>query len=111
MKNLINLLPSTFKELAIPLSGIGVDNVAWKYNDCIEVVNFLTKHGFFILGGDVYGCKNENINNTYDSWYINKNNLLARKDLIELGKSKTLSYIKKYKDLNGDDYCYSLVVE
>jgi len=111
MKKIIEILPEEFKKSVIQLKVLGIDNVAWRYKDCMQIIEYLAERNFFILGGDVYKYENEIISSTYDSWYTDKNNSIPRKNIIEFSKTKSLSYLKKYKDLNGDNFCYSLVVE
>ncbi|MEK5389039.1 Imm40 family immunity protein [Margalitia sp. FSL K6-0131] len=102
-------LPNTIKSLAISLDELGITDLAWKWGDVQHVIEFLKQNDFAILGGDVYIIENNQINTTYDSWYINRGPGESWYDYINECEKKTIEYINEYHFKNGDNYCYSLV--
>lgn len=102
-------LPILLKSLAISLEDLGIEDLAWKWEDIHHVIEFLTQNGFAILGGDVYIIKNNQKEATYDSWYIDKEPGKSWSDYVDECKKVTIDYINKYHAKNGDNYCYSLI--
>lgn len=100
-----NLLPNPLFDKGIYLNKyLGINEYAWKYSEIIEVINFLSKNNFQILGGDVYSFDNNTIKVTYDNWFCSSKTL-------EDNVSYSLKYINTYYNNNGDDYIYSIVVK
>lgn len=87
---------------------IGINEIVWKEKDAIKVVDFLITKGYAILGGDVYSIKGDDIELTYDSWYINKS---TNQSFLEDSRKKAFEYISEYVGKNGGNYFYSIVFE
>lgn len=108
-------LPKTFPDMLLDsaksLDGIGVLELAWDWKNAIRVVEFLWEHNYAILGGDVYQLSDGKFHSTYDNWYVNKNIKKSKKEFLEETKSKAISYISKYSEMNGDGFYYSIVFE
>lgn len=105
MISLKNLLPISLFDKGIYLSKyLGINEYAWKYSEIIEVINFLSKSNFLILGGDFYSFDNDTIKVTYNNWYCSSK-------ISEENVNYSLKYINTYYSNNGDDYVYSIVVK
>lgn len=102
-------LPITVISSAISLKELGITDLAWKWEDIHHVIEFLKKNGYAILGGDVYFIENNQIETTYDSWYINRETGKSWCDYIKESEKVTVDYINEYYSKNGGDFCYSLV--
>jgi len=111
MIKVVEILPDKFVKSAISLNSLGVCGLAWEYSDFINVVEYLVKHNYLILGGDVYSYNNGKVNSTYDSWYIEKDAVILNSELLQQSKIKAISYVDLYNKKNGDNYCYSIVIE
>ena len=107
---IMNILPKKLIINAYDLQIIGIKEFAWKYDFIFEVINILCENNCIILGGDVYEINNENgqISSTGDSWYFNKT--YNKNDVVESCK-KAIDYIKKHYNINGENFCYTLVYE
>jgi hypothetical protein len=106
--NKYTCLPKELLNVGLSLEPIGIFEMAWKSQDALKVIDFLTSKGYAILGGDVYKQDENGIESTYDSWYINKT---VSKSFIEESRVKSHEYIKEYSKNNGDCYLYSIIFE
>jgi len=66
-------LPLKMIELSISLKELGVENLAWKKEDALLVIQHLMEQEKIILGGDVYKIENKKIAHTCDSWFYQVN--------------------------------------
>lgn len=82
-------------------TGLGIFEVAWTYDDVMEVLTQLEKEKIIILGGDVL---NKNLEYTYDNWYYQEKDYIGS---IEY----TRNYINSYYQKNGNDFYYVLVIQ
>ena len=106
--NKYTCLPKELLNVGQCLEPIGIFDMAWKSQDALKVIDFLTNKGYAILGGDVYKYDENGIESTYDSWFINKT---ISESFIEESRSKSHEYIKEYRKNNGDHYLYSIIFE
>jgi len=103
-----NTLPRELIRVGYNLELIGLNEMAWKKNDVIKVIDFLTSKGYAILGGDVYLISGDGVESTYDSWYINKS---ANQSFLEETRKRAFEYISQYSENNVGEYLYSIVFE
>ncbi len=101
-------LPKDLIDSAKSLEHIGVLEMAWDWENAIKAIEFLYQCNYAIFGGDVY---KGNLEATYDSWYINKDEAKSRHEFIKQAKDKAISYINQYHDTNGDDFYYAIVFD
>jgi hypothetical protein len=109
MTSLPNNFPKELLHKGYSLKQNGVNEIAWKKVDAYQVIEFLMKSGYAILGGDVYTKEGGNFIPTYDSWFINKQEKISWENFILKSKEKALAYIEHYYSVNGSDYLYVLV--
>ncbi len=102
------VFPRELINSAKSLKHLGILEIAWDWQNAIKAIEYLSKYNYVVLGGDVY---NKNLEPTYDSWYINKNEIKSKEEFIIQAKKKAISYIIQYHDKNGDEYFYSIVYE
>lgn len=107
------ILPSYFpKELfntANSLKHLGISDVAWDWQNAIKVIMLIYKSNHAVLGGDIYRMTNAGLTSTYDSWYFNQANAKSWHEYVAESKDKAISYIKKYHNINGEDFYYSVI--
>ena len=101
-----DFLPTKLLESGIFLISVGVASIAWKFEQAIEVIEYLHNHGYTILGGDVYAYDRSSIKSTYDNWCHNESETEHDR---EAGRKKAIDYITKYQLRNGDNYIYDIV--
>lgn len=106
-----NKFPEELFDLAKSLEHLGISEMAWDWQNAIKVVEFLCTCNYAVLGGDVYRLINGNLESTYDSWYINKDEIKSREEFVEEVRNRAISYISQYHDGNGEDYYYSVVFD
>lgn len=106
-----NGFPIKLLNVAKSLNHLGILDIAWDWESAIMVVEFLSDCNYAVLGGDVYRLNNDSLESTYDSWYLNKDMSKSREQFVEETKSKAISYINQYHEINGDDFYYSVVFE
>lgn len=99
-------LPQEILSVGISLEPLGISEIAWKCEDALVVINYITSKGYPILGGDVYSFNSDSIELTYDSWFLNK---ADSNDFIIESKNKAIEYINDYSKNNGISYIYSII--
>ena len=104
-------LPTNFPEelldAAYSLQAVQVNEVAWRYEDALQAIQAIADAHYAILGGDVYREEHDQLVSTYDSWYLNQQEL-AWDDFVKESRKKALSYIEMYSRRNGEKYYYTL---
>lgn len=93
---------------AYTLQHLGINGVAWSYDDVFTIMDQLVQQQYVILGGDVYRMDEHVLEITYDSWFVEKE-LYTRANGVVASQAKTIDYITKYHARNGYHY-YLLVV-
>ena len=95
----VNIVPQDLLERGINLrEKLGFYEIAWKFDNVMEVLKIARDKGMIILGGEVYRLSGNKPIITCDSWYTNEGNDNAFEVAIE--------YITKYRARNGDDFIY-----
>ena len=103
------LLPISILEKGYYLGNIGINEYAWNSQDAKIVINLLVKGGIFILGGDVYSQKFKEYRPTGDNWYVDKSLYLPTSDELEESKNKSIDFIQKYIERNGENFLFTIV--
>ena len=96
----VNIVPQDLLERGIRLrEELGFYDIAWRFDDVMEVLKIAKSKDMVILGGDVYRLSGNKPIITYDGWWNTK----ARDDdAFELA----IRYITNYRAKNGDDFIY-----
>ena len=96
----VNIVPQDLLERGIRLrEELGFYEIAWKFDDVMEVLKIARDKGMIILGGEVYRLSGNKPIITYDGWWNTK----ARDDdAFELA----IRYITNCRAKNGDDFIY-----
>ena len=95
----VNIVPQDLLERGIRLrEELGFYEIAWKFDDVMEVLKITRGKGMIILGGEVYRLSGNKPVITCDGWYTNKGD----DDAFEVA----IEYITNYRARNGDDFIY-----
>ena len=95
----VNIVPQDLLERGIRLrEELGFYEIAWKFDDVMEVLKITKSKDMVILGGDVYRLSGNKPIITGDGWYTNKGD----DDAFEVA----IRYITNYRARNGDDFAY-----
>ncbi|MBF0780542.1 MULTISPECIES: Imm40 family immunity protein [unclassified Granulicatella] len=108
-----DFLPQELYQKGVSLASLGMDGeYAWLAEDIWEVCEYLERNNRIILGGDVISYDGVNLNSTYDSWHVSREelNTLNILDYSKYSVNKAIDYITKYIEKNGLDYLYLLVI-
>ena len=97
------IIPNTWKGKEIDLSYLGLNEVAWRKVDAIELLNYFELNSVFVLGGDVLSLQKGSYKHNYDNWYFEKS-MGNFKDSIRKAKH----YLENYPD---GDFIFVLVIE
>ena len=101
--NRYNLIPKQLIDKSIDLSELGVNEVAWLFDDALEVISVLRKANVVILGGDVLNyTKGKRVSYALSAWHYDK------ADSLE-SVNDALTYIENWKRKYGDHFAYVLV--
>ena len=104
-----NVLHPSMIDSSITLEALGIDELAWRFEDVHHVIDYLVDNGYAILGGDVYSLLGNEINSTYDGWYLDRDVIVTWNNYMVQSKVFAHEYINSYHTKNGEHYCYSLV--
>ena len=99
----VNIVPQNLLERGIRLrEEYGIYDIAWRFDDVMEVLKIARDRDMLIVGGDVYRLSGNEPIITYDCWCTNEGDDNAFEVAIE--------YITKYRARNGDDFAYCPVI-
>ena len=102
-EDFVNIVPQDLLERGIRLrEELGFYEIAWKFDDVMEVLKITKSKDMVILGGDVYRLSGNKPIITGDGWYTNKGD----DDAFEVA----IRYITNYRARNGDDFAYCPVI-
>ena len=95
----VNIVPQDLLQRGIRLrEELGFYDIAWRFDDVMEVLKITKSKDMVILGGDVYRLSGNKPIITGDGWYTNKGD----DDAFEVA----IRYITNYRARNGDDFAY-----
>ena len=98
-EDFVNIVPQDLLERGINLrEKLGFYEIAWKFDDVMEVLKITRGKGMIILGGEVYRLNGNEPIITYDCWDTKAEDDNAFEVAIE--------YITNYRARNGDDFAY-----
>ena len=102
-QDFINIVPQDLLERGINLrEKLGFYEIAWKFDDVMEVLKITRDKGMIIVGGDIYHLSGNEPIITYDYWSTKAEDDNAFEVAIE--------YITNYRARNGDDFAYCPVI-
>ena len=88
----------------ISLKPLGLNEIAWKYEDILQLIDMIRAQNVPILGGDVYKMENGVIVPTYDSWYVN-----GSQDTISNSWDRAEDYIRNYERSRPSNTLYVIL--
>ena len=95
----VNIVPQDLLERGINLrEKLGFYEIAWKFDDVMEVLKITRGKGMIILGGDVYRLSGNEPVITYDGW--------STKAEDDNAFEVAIQYITNYHARNGNDFIY-----
>lgn len=93
-------IPKNLIDLAIPLDDtVHVLELAWAYENVLQLIHLLHQNQIGILGGDVYEKVGDKVEITYDNWYFNWESG-SWNEYVLASASTSVNYIKKYQENN-----------
>ena len=99
----VNIVPQDLLGRGIRLrEEYGIYDIAWRFDDVMEVLKITRDKGMIILGGEVYRLSGNEPIITYDCWDTKAEDDNAFEVAIE--------YITNYRARNGDDFAYCPVI-
>ena len=99
----VNIVPQDLLERGIRLrEELGFYEIAWKFDDVMEVLKITKSKGMIILGGDVYRLSGNEPIITYDGWSTNRG--------VNNAFEVAIQYITNYRAKNGDDFAYCITI-
>ena len=102
-EDFVNIVPQDLLERGINLrEKLGFYEIAWKFDDVMEVLKITRDKGMIILGGEVCRLSGNEPIITYDNWYTEEED----DDAFEVA----IEYITNYRARNGDDFAYCPVI-
>jgi hypothetical protein len=98
------------KKVGIPLTSIGLKEVALSRVDALRAIAMLAGGAMCILGGDVYFRRGDRIDPAYANWYIVQNPSESTKSYIDRSISNAIEYIEGFPKREGEHPIFVLVV-
>ncbi len=99
------------KSCGVPRTEAEDGEIALTKADALKAVEILFDSELGILGGDVYELESDGyFRPTYDNWYCNKDDL-PLSDFVRLSHEKATRYLQEYKEADGLNIRYVLVVD
>lgn len=96
-------IPDQLKGKEISLKSIGLNEVAWNYDDALTLIEHYENNKIFILGGDVLEKTDNEYRHNYDNWYFEKEYGSYKKSI-----NKAKAYISNYPK---GEYAFVFVTE
>jgi hypothetical protein len=104
----MNKIFDQYYSKGVDLKHMGLNEIAWPYPICLEVINSLKDSNFLILGGDALKAQSDQFNHTGDSWYLDESEM---NNSVEYSAEKGIQYIERYVQNNGNLFCFVLTVK
>lgn len=87
----------------------GLNDLAWKKEDAINLIKSLLKDKIGILGGDVYLINPSNhLEFLYDNWACERVEDESNNDFYSKSKLESLKYIEKYPVGKNENIFFSI---
>lgn len=105
-----NLVPQQILQRGVSLDALGLDEVGWRKNDALEILQTLSVSNIAILGGDVYRRAADSWRATGDSWYCNHRPDESYERFALRSQEKAEEYIRAYSPDRSRNSLFVLVV-
>lgn len=100
--------PATLLPTALSLQPIGVDNLAWKFNETLDVIHYLQENEYTLFHVKMYGVDREEIFVLDEDWNMAMD--IAGWDYFRRESfDRSIYHIKNCYASYGDRYFYALV--
>ena len=96
-------IPDKLKVKRISLTHLGINEVAWRTRDVLDLLDHFENNSIYVLGGDVLHEVDGKYEHNNDSWHFDKSRGSARDSV-----KKAREYVCKYPE---GDYAFVVVVE
>ena len=96
-------IPEPLKGKEINLGSIGLNEIAWKYEEALILIEYCEINRIFILGGDVLAKDGDDYRHNYDNWYLDKDQCNYQDSI-----KQTKEYITNYPK---GDFAFVFVTE
>ena len=91
-------IPETLKSFAIPMSHLGIRDIAWPRAQALEIVSALDGTAWAVLGGDVFVLRENAFAHAYANWHSDRRADETCSDFVKRSHSETRSYIERYPE-------------
>lgn len=91
----------------ISLKCLGINEVAWTFNDAMDLLDKYQNNHCIVPGADVYKITDGTIKDTGDNWYHNQ----GTDDDVGNSVKKAREYIHRYSQINKGDFAFSIVIK
>lgn len=98
------------KEHGHSLISTGIEGCGFKKATALMAVSILVRNHVPILGGDVFRLVNEQLELTYDNWYIERLPGEMEDSYVARCGKISENYINSYEEPDGSTILYALVV-
>lgn len=85
-----------FRARQVSLASIGLNDLAWSFQDARLLVESLKGHSVAILGGHLYVAHNGAIRPVYDNWYTERVLLESLAEYAARSQVHAKEYLAKY---------------
>jgi hypothetical protein len=111
MENIMaKIIPKNLWKKGLKLNSWGINEIAWKKNDSLEVIDYLLQtYDVGLSGGDVYFLKNSELIPSYDNWFCDPLPSESIQDFNKRSLRIAKKYIKNYPINTEDNTLFSFV--
>lgn len=103
-KEIFNML----MKKAISLEKYGLNDLAWKKEDALELIKSLMTDPIGVLGGDVYKINGDRLIPLYDNWSCDPNKNEGQKSHFQRSKFASIKYIENYPIHSNEEIVFSI---
>ena len=107
---MINSGEKILKQNGHSLESIGVSGFGLDKHFALELIKILRAENIAILGGDVYRINANQIEPTYDNWFLDKADGMDDSIYIEKSLEKAGMFIQNYNDPENGTILYKLEI-
>ena len=106
---LSDVIPMSLRSVAIPLSDLGVDDVAWRAADALQVIDYLRGTSVAIAGGDLYRVEPWGIAPMADDWRCDSWRGEMATSYADRSRKIAVAFIRDSQERLGDSVLYLLL--
>jgi hypothetical protein len=104
------MVPKDLWKKAKSLSEIGVEELAWRLEDAVQVLELLRPTEIAVLGGDVYVKPTGRFEPTYENWYAERNSQELPSTFATRSRSVAREYLANLMKPGTGDRWVTLVL-